>query len=161
MKFRIFFSLLILLAGSNIYAGNPGSVFDKVAFYNAISSESEDLINAQIAAIRASAFPEKEAYEGALLMKKAGVIKGSAKEKLNLFKAGRSKLEASIVKDNNNIEYRFLRLIIQEHAPKIVKYRGDIEQDSQLVRTNYKSLPPYLQQVITDYSKSSKVIKIG
>jgi hypothetical protein len=119
------------------------------------------MIDAQLSAVKNAPVAEKEAYEGALLMKKAGVIKGTAKEKLIFFKSGRSKLESAIAKNNNNIEYRFLRLIIQEHAPKIVKYRNDIEQDSRLIITNFKSLPQDLQQTIADYSKASKVLKIG
>ena len=65
----------------------------------------------------------------------------------------------SISKDAKNAEYRFLRIIIQEHAPKIVKYRNELEADSRLILDNYKNLPQFLQQVITDYSKKSKVLK--
>lgn len=161
MKFRISFCLLFLLTGTIIFAGKAQQVFDKPAFYNALSSENVNVINSQIDLLKGVSIAEKEAYEGALLMKKAGVIKGTAKEKLSLFKSGRSKLESSISKSTDNIEYRFLRLIIQEHAPKIVKYRDEIVQDSQLVKANFKNLPQYLQQVITDYSKSSKVLKNG
>ena len=160
MKFR-FFLCLLFLSSTVMVDGKNLQAFDKAAFYTALSSESVEVINAQILLVKGSSIEEKSAYEGALLMKKAGVIKGTAKEKLNLFKAGHSKLESAIAKDNNNIEYRFLRLIIQEHAPKIVKYRSQIETDSQLVRTNFRNLPPFLQQVITDYSKSSKALKIG
>jgi hypothetical protein len=158
MRSKVFFSFLFLL-GSFIGQGKSQQGFDKAAFYAAMSSENVDLINTQIAAVKGSSVPEKEAYEGALLMKKAGLNK-AAKEKLKLFKSGRSKLESSITKDNNNTEYRFLRLIIQEHAPKVVKYRNEVEQDSRLIRTNFKQLPQYLQQVIIDYSKTSKVLKI-
>lgn len=161
MKRSVIFFLLFLFTGTFIFAGNAQHGFDKSAFYNALSSENVDEINSQIVLLKGASIAEKDAYEGALLMKKAGVIKGTAKEKLSLFKSGRSKLESSISKNADNIEYRFLRLIIQEHAPKIVKYRDEIVQDSQLVKTNFKSLPQYLQQVITDYSKSSKVLKNG
>lgn len=149
------------MSGLFVHAGKTAIGFDKNDFYAALSSDNVDEINAQISVVKASAIAEKEAYEAALLMKKSGLIRGSAKEKMNLFKSGRSKLESSIAKDNNNIEYRFLRLIIQEHAPKIVKYRNDLETDSLLIRTNFKSLPPFLQQVIIDYSKRSKALKIS
>jgi len=159
MKFSIIFSLLFLLAGIIVQGEARINSIDKSAFYTAIASSNEELINAQLTTVKASSIAEKEAYEGALLMKKAGVIKGTAKEKLSLFKAGRTKLEAAIAKDKDNIEYRFLRLIIQENAPKIVKYKSEIEADSLLVRTNFKSLPQNLQTVITDYSKTSKALK--
>jgi hypothetical protein len=92
-------------------------------------------------------------------MKKAGMA-GKAKEKLSLFKSGRSKLESSISKDNTNTEYRFLRLLIQEHAPKVVKYRNKLEEDTQNIQANYKNLSPILQQVILDYCKKSTILKI-
>lgn len=161
MKYKIFFSLLFLFFGLFVHAGKTAMGFDKNDFYAALSSDNMNEINIQIAVVKAWDIAEKEAYEGALLMKKAGLIIGSAKEKLKLFKSGLSKLESSILKDNNNIEYRFLRLIIQEHAPKIVKYRNHLETDSQLIRTNFKSLPAFLQQVIIDYSKKSKALKIS
>ena len=115
-------------------------------------------INTQLNILKESSLDEKEAYEGTLLMKKSGLV-ANAKEKLSLFKTGRMKLEASISKDTKNAEYRFLRIIIQEHAPKIVKYRNELEADSRLILDNYKNLPQFLQQVINDYSKKSKVLK--
>ena len=160
MKWRIFFSLLLLLTGTIIHGKKATQAFDKPGYYAAMSSDKMDEINAQLVIIKGSSIAEKEAYEGALLMKKAGLV-NSAKEKLSLFKAGRSKLESSISKDVNNTEYRFLRVIIQEHAPRIAKYRNELVEDGKMVNTNFKSLPAFLQQVIIDYSKKSKVIKIS
>ena len=157
MKLR-FFLFLLFLSFTFIVHGKNLQGFDKAAFYAALSSETLDVVNKQIAAVKVSVIAEKEAYEGALLMKKAGLMT-SAKEKLSFFKSGRAKLESSIVKDSNNTEYRFLRVIIQEHAPRIVKYRSQLEEDSRLIHTNFKTLPQFLQQVINDYSKKSAVIK--
>ena len=140
----------------------PGSLlkkeFDKAGYYAVLSSEKIDEINLQLQSLKEMVKKEKDAYEGALLMKKSGLV-GNAKEKLSLFKNGRQKLESSIKKETRNIEYRFLRIIIQEHAPKVVKYRNELEEDSQLVISQYKNLPQFLQQVINDYSKKSKVLK--
>ena len=158
MKLSIFFSFLFFTSVVFVKANTTGQGFDKADFYAALASDKLEDINAQLTAVKGSSISEKEAYEGVLLMKKSGLV-SSAKEKLSLFKAGRTKLEASISKDNGNAEYRFLRLIIQEHAPKIVKYRNELEQDSQLIRTNLKNLPQFLQQVINDYSKKSKALK--
>ncbi|HMJ47969.1 MAG TPA: hypothetical protein VK498_11615 [Ferruginibacter sp.] len=158
MKYIFFNSLFLLYS-----LFSTGGIGDKIlqnSFYAALSSESMDNINAQLFILKGSALVDKEAYEGALLMKKAGLIKG-AKEKLDLFKAGRLKLESSISKNNSNIEYRFLRLIIQEHAPKILKYRSDIEPDSRLIRSNFNNLPTALQRLILDYSKRSKALKLS
>lgn len=133
--------------------------FDKSAFYDVMASDNLDKINAQLNVIKEITISEKGAYEGALLMKKAGLIT-KAKDKLSLFKSGRLKLETSLKKDNKNIEFYFLRLIIQEHAPKIVNYRTELENDSLLIRTNYKTLPQVVQQAIIEYSRKSKVLKL-
>ena len=155
---KMFFNLLFLLSICTVQGNYQKAGFDRSAFYNAMASDNLQEINTQLAIISTSSINEKEAYEGALLMKKAGLVT-KAKEKLSLFKAGRLKLEASIKKNSNNTEFVFLRLIIQEHAPKMVKYNADIEKDSLQIRANYKSLPFVVQQAISDYSKKSKVLK--
>ena len=155
---RIFLNLLLLFSVISVQASSQKAGFDKSAFYNAMASDNLQTINEQLEIIKNASFSEKEGYEGALLMKKAGLV-SKAKEKLSLFKAGRVKLEASIKKDNANTEFVFLRLIIQEHAPKMVKYSDDIEADCLQIKKNLKSLSPIVQKAINDYSKSSKVLK--
>jgi hypothetical protein len=130
--------------------------FDKNRYYGVIANDNIDAINIELEVIKNSSAVDKEAYEGALLMKKAGLVKGQ--ERLRLFKSGHLKLETSIKKDNNNAELRFLRVIIQEHAPKIVNYRGNLEKDTQVIQSSFKSLSPVVQRAIVDYSKKSKVI---
>ena len=117
-----------------------------------------DEVDAMLAEIEKSSLPEKEAYTGALTIRKAGLT-GNIKEKLNFFKKGRTQLEAAINSDEGNVEYHFLRLIIQENAPKIAKYRDDLKTDAALVKNSFKKLNPELQQVIKDYSKNSKFLK--
>ncbi len=158
MSLRVVFNLLLFFSFAVVQGKSQQQGFDRSALYTVIESGNKSDIDAQLSIVKGSLLPEKEAYEGTLLMKKAGLV-AKAKDKLNLFKSGRSKLESSISKDGNNTEYRFLRLIIQEHAPKIVKYRNDMEEDSKLIHTNFKSLSPFLQQQIIDYSKKSKVLK--
>jgi hypothetical protein len=152
----IFFLLLFVFG-----IGKPVSAqeFDKATFYKVLSADNETDIAAQLSVVQKSSVKEKTAYEGVLLMKKAGLLK-RPKDKLNTFKAGHAKLEPAIAADNGNVEYRFLRLLIQENAPKILGYRKELATDSQLINTNFNQLSPLLKQVITDYSKKSKVIKI-
>jgi hypothetical protein len=158
MSLRAVGNLLLLFFFANVQAKSQQKGFDKPAFYSALASANTADLDAQLRLVREAGFSEKEAYEGALLMKKAELA-GKAKDKLNFFKAGRLKLESSIFKNVDNIEYRFLRLIIQEHAPKIVKYRKELEEDSRMIRSNLKELPPTLQHIIIDYSKKSTVLK--
>ena len=158
MNIRIFLNLLLLFFFFNTKAHTKTGGFDKTAFYSAMATSDVNSINAQLSIVKTSSINEKEAYEGALLMKKAGLITKPA-EKLSLFKAGRLKLEAAIKKDKENAEFSFLRLIIQEHAPKIVEYRNNIDADVSTIRSNFKTLSPVVQQAINDYTKKSKVLK--
>ena len=100
--------------------------FEKAEFYKVMDSGDLTAINSQIEIVQGSSSPYKEGYEGALLMRKAGKVPVPA-QKLKFFKAGRIKLETAMLADNDNTEYHFLRLAIEEHAPKIVKYHFDIE----------------------------------
>jgi len=156
---KMFLNLLVLFSVITVKGNTQSNGFNRSAFYAAMSTNDVQVINTQLTIIRASAIDEKDAYEGALLMKKAGVI-SKAKEKLSLFKAGRIKLENAIKKEKENAEYNFLRLIIQEHAPKIVEYRSNLDADISIVRANYKKFPPEVQQAVIDYSKRSKLLRL-
>ena len=92
-------------------------------------------------------------------MKRAG-IGGNPISKLKLFKKGHKLLEAAIKEDPNNTEFRFLRLMIQENAPGILGYNVNEEKDSEFIRKEYKSLPEDLQKTISDYNRTSKVLKL-
>ena len=131
--------------------------FDKEEFYNAISAKNIVAVNKEINILKSISLKNKEAFEGTLLMKKAGLV-NNPREKLQLFKEGRKKLEAAISKEPDNVEFRFLRFIIQENTPRILNYKTNLEADKLMIVKNIKDLPIYLQQVITDYSKTSKLI---
>lgn len=159
MNVKVFFCLLLISSFAVVQGKSQNRNFDRSAFYNAIKYAKAEEIDAQIKIVKGSSIPEKEAYGGILLMKRSELL-AKAKDKLNMFKSGRSKLESSISKDKDNTEYRFLRLIIQEHAPMVVKYHNELEEDSILIKKNFTSLSPFLQQIIIDYCKYSKVLKI-
>ena len=131
--------------------------FDKTVFYQVMETKDSLKINQQLNLVQSSAFKEKQAYEGALLLKKAGVI-ASKKDKLAAFKLGKRKLESALEKDSSNTEYHFLRLMIQENAPKILGYHANLEKDNIYIRKNYKTLSAVLQQAILGYSKQSKTL---
>jgi hypothetical protein len=157
MKFT-FLVLLICLSPALLVSGKPlQSAFDRSELYAAMASNNMKDLDDALAALQQSNLPEKYAYEGALLMKKSGLLT-RAKDKLKLFKSGREKLEAAIRANGENVEYHFLRLMIQENAPNIVRYRNNIESDSQLVAAAYKKLHPEIRKAVRDYSKTSKVL---
>lgn len=91
-------------------------------------------------------------------MKKSGLVK-SAHQKLNLFKDGKKKLEKAISLEPDNGEYRFLRLMIQENCPPILKYNAQIPEDLKKIQISYKNFDPDLKTAVLNYSKKSKYLK--
>ena len=136
------------------------AVFDRQSYYKAMEADQLNLVNDQLTKLGSVSIPGKEAFEGALTMKKAG-LSTNPDRKLSLFKSGHKKLEAAIQTDSSNVEFRFLRLMIQEHAPGFLHYKGALYTDSEYIRRSYKTLSPELQQAIVDYSKKSKILKLG
>jgi hypothetical protein len=134
--------------------------FNRPAFYKAMQGNNKELVNAQLAELK-SLEPKnaQNAFLGSMIMKKAG-LGGSPPTKLHLFKEGHKMLEAAILEDPNNAEFRFLRLMIQENAPGVLGYKNNEEKDCEIIRKSYKSLPPDLQHVIADYNKKSKFLKL-
>ncbi|HLX93560.1 MAG TPA: hypothetical protein VKR32_17875 [Puia sp.] len=158
MKIKLFISLFVLTGFlKNSKAAHLQRNVDRVAFYSILKGQKVDDIDKEILVIEASSIDEKEAYKGALLMKKAGLVR-KPKEKLRLFKQGRIKLETELRNNGSNTEYHFLRLIIQEHAPEAIKYHAQLEEDADYIKKNYKNLLPAVQQVVIDYSKTSKIL---
>jgi hypothetical protein len=162
MKFhtkRIIGTIAILLLITVFFTDSfAQEKFEKAEFYKVMSTGDITAIDNEIVVVQSSTSPNKEGYEGALLMKKAGLVLIAAR-KLKYFKAGRIKMETALLNVPDNTEYHFLRLAIEEHAPKIVKYHNDIEADKMMVQKNYKSLSPVVQHAILDYCKNSKVLR--
>ncbi len=133
---------------------------DRATFYKAMKSGDLAAVNKELGVLAGLNFPEKDAFVGALTMKKAGFGALPGK-KLKLFKSGHKKLEAAILKDSTNAELRFLRLQIQENSPAFLGYKRDIEKDEAYIRKSYKNLPEVIQRAILDYSKESKTFKLA
>jgi hypothetical protein len=158
MKLSLLFTLFFILPCVNLQSEDLVQSFDRSAFYEVMASGKTEKINEELILLNSATISEKEAYEGTLLMRKSGLLKIPA-EKLKFFKEGRIKLETALLKDNNNGEYHFLRLTIQEHAPKIVRYHADIETDRQDIKKSFKNLLPVVQQAIINYSKNSQILR--
>jgi len=155
---RLIFFLSICFFGASLATAKPlQEKFDKAAFYSVMKSGDMAAIENEMELVKALPAKEQTGYEGALLMKKADLLK-RPKERLKYFKQGRIKLETALMNDDDNIEFHFLRLAIEEHAPRIVKYRADIPKDKELVIKNFKDLPPAVQHAILDYCSRSKVL---
>jgi hypothetical protein len=162
MKFLsgVSFLLLCIMGGGCLFAQEAAGTFKKTSFYSAMAGNSENALNEQLDLLKTVSISEKNAYEAALLMKKAGIA-GGARKKLNLFKEGQKKMETALQKDSANVEFRFLRLMIQEHAPGILGYKGELEKDKLYIKNNFKKMPPAAQEAALIYSKDSKILKLA
>jgi len=151
-----FISVILLLFISVKINAHPQK-FEKAEFYEVMKSGTLETITNELEAVKVAPEKERDGYEGALLMKKAGLLK-KAKDRLASFKQGRIKLETALLADPENTEFHFLRLAIEEHAPRIVKYHSDIEKDKAIVIKNFKSQSPAVRHAILDYCENSKVL---
>jgi hypothetical protein len=157
MNLRILFAFFFIPSGAILQGKNPLQNFDKPAFYAVMAGGKMKEIDKELILLNSVSIGEKDAYEGALMMRKSGLVKIPA-EKLRLFKKGRIKLETALLNDSSNCEFHFLRLTIQEHVPPVVKYRAELETDKQFIIKSFKNLLPVIQQVIIDYSKNSRIL---
>lgn len=157
MRRKLVFALIFFMITSLSEGKTIQQKFNKAEFYEVMKSPSLETVNNELEAIKDAPEKDREGYEGALLMKKAGLLK-KPKERLSFFKQGRIKLETAISADNENTEFHFLRLAIEEHAPKIVKYHSDIQKDKAIVINNFKNLSPAVRHAILDYCENSKVL---
>lgn len=147
----------VMLTSFQVLQKTFAAKIDRNTFYAAMRSKDINIVEDQLALLARDESPGRTAFEGALLMKKADLVKGPFK-KLQLFKKGRSLLEDALKKDAGDSELRFLRLMIQEHAPGIVNYKSHLEEDRSMIEADFNKLPKDLQQIILDYSKESKVL---
>ena len=157
MKIGLIFISFVLLSttgkGMREWQG-----FDKGGYYTVMASGNIAAVDSILSLLQQGTLKEREAYEGALLMRKAGLLR-RPKEKLSVFRSGARELETALAKDSSNGEYHFLRLIIQENAPGVVHYNKEVEKDSQYVYRSFRFLSPVVQKAILDYSKHSKKLR--
>jgi hypothetical protein len=131
------------------------STFSKSEYFKVLSGNDASSMTKLIGRLEdISSSPEQQAYLGTLKMKRSEQLK-TAKEKLALFKEGKGLLEKAIVASPKNVEYRFLRLMIQENAPKVLKYNTHIKEDAKLVSNGYQSLVSEVRTAVVNYAKQS------
>jgi len=131
MNYLISLSLLMTMAASSSI--NTLTVLpDRPTIYatlNAATTAEE--IDQQIESLPNEVPNLRTGYEGALLMRKAGLVSGPF-NKLATFRTGRARLEKALDNGKLNPELHFLRLIIQEHAPRILNYKGNLRATKPL-----------------------------
>ncbi|MBS1750467.1 MAG: hypothetical protein JST63_11225 [Bacteroidetes bacterium] len=153
--------MLVFVCITNIsYGQQQASAFDRATYYKAMEGNNSEAIKYQIDIIEKDDFKNKDAFSGALIMKSAGLMKVISK-KLKTFKTGKIKFETALGKDSNNAELRFLRLIIQENAPKMLGYNHDLNTDRDFIIAHFNTIPEYTRKVIRNYSKNSKILSVS
>jgi hypothetical protein len=132
-----------------------GFTVDRNEFYKILSGKTLPPIDNYILKLEKQKKTSKNnAYWGALTAKKANFEKG-APSKIKTFKAGINSLEQEISNYPNNVEYRFLRLSIQEHCPKILRYNKNIKEDALIISTNFSNQTSILKKIIKNYAQES------
>ncbi len=153
---RLFAVNLVFLI---FFSGFKTQEIGRKVYYKALSGGEEAPIDKMLEKLENEKASSKvNAYKGALIMKKAGYEKGVG-GKVKTFKKGAHLLEDEIKSNPSNTEFRFLRLTVQEHAPKILKYNKELDEDKQAVIAGYSKLDPDLKEVIADYVKDSEILK--
>ena len=126
-------------------------------FVGAASSKenSEQFINTT-SKITSSSKPSLMAYRGAALIIQ-GKYLPKLEDKKKSIKAGVALLDGAVSKDPQNIEIRSIRMGVQENTPKIVKYRGNIEEDKAFILKNYSEISSApLKVFVEGYIRNSK-----
>lgn len=132
MKFFALISLFALFLGVSVHLSEVRKVYPQAA-------DSEEMTKKLFYNLSFVTNREKAvliAYKGATstLMAKYAL---KVKEKKEFFKIGIELIEYAINREPGNIEIRFLRLSVQENAPKFLKYQGHIEEDKKFILDNY------------------------
>ena len=159
MLFRIAFAIIMGWASNSMaWQRDMNSAFNYDAYYHAFSTEDTILFNRQLEALVQYSGIKKDAFYGAILMKKSKSLP-TIRLKLDTFKDGRDLLENSIGKDPQNLEFRFLRLATQENAPGFLNYDNNKKEDALLIINSFGDLSTISRKYIREYAKVSGTLK--
>ena len=92
MNLKTVLTLFLIIPAFLLNAQEVSKALERTEFYNVFASKDVKAVDAQLDRLADFDFKEKEAFEGALLMKKAELVDGPG-NKLSLFKSGHEKLE--------------------------------------------------------------------
>ena len=96
--------------------------------------------------------PTSSGYYALAVMMQAKLY-GNPFTKLSYFNQGKKILEASILKDPQNVELRFLRFAVQTEIPSILLYFTEIDEDQSILDEYLKSNNDALCSRIQAYYK--------
>ncbi len=96
------------------------------------------------------------AYKGASITLKAR-YEENRETKKEMVSEGIQTLEKAVKSSPQNVEIRLVRLAIQEHSPKVLKYKMNIAEDKQMILSNFASENRAVKTLIKRYVGQSKV----
>ena len=140
-----------------LLATNTNETISKAKFYKALASNDK----IQIEELLSNLIKQKDTnlsqgYIATLKMSKSNFEK-NIQIKISLFKEGATLLDQLILEYPKQIEFKFLRCIIQEKAPKILKYNTNIQSDKKQILSEFKNQSKSLQIHIINYAKNSDI----
>lgn len=124
-------TLLFLVIGLNLFAADMREDFHKGMF-------SEDELNKIVSSKEYSNSILNIVYKGVCYTMLAD-YQFFPTSKLSYFNDGKALIEAAIKKEANNVELRYLRLLVQLNCPGFLGYGDDIEADLNYFNTNLHS----------------------
>lgn len=122
--------LVLLFVNSAIAQSNAAPVYQ--IYYLKARTNPEIAAFYQYCKQHATANPLDKGYLGTATAMYAACAENVI-EKFNFFNEGTSLLDQAVNQDPNNPELRFLRLSVQEKAPRMLNYNNNLEQDAQVI----------------------------
>ena len=95
--------------------------------------------------------PLLKAYKGAAFAMQAHHAK-KISDKKKFFVEGAENIEAAVAADSDNVEIRLVRLAIQENTPRIVRYKKNMDEDKQMILTNFAKQSKTVQDLVKHYA---------
>lgn len=150
--FLIILALFVSVLATSQDIGKIRSQYPEAVKSEEISSK----LNKELSNINSSSNPVLLAYKGSALTLKAKFVK-DRKDKREFFKEGASLIESAVKTDPQNIEIRYIRLSVQENAPKVLKYNKAIQEDKDFILKNYATISSKnLNDIIKNFILSSE-----
>lgn len=157
MRSRVRIVLYLFFLGAVLISATAVSL-DRQSYYAAISVDDEAVLKKERDKLmKLSDSDDKRAFLATIIMKESQFMP-TVKGKWDKFSLGKEALEKEIKANFSNAEYRFLRLLIQENAPKIVRYSANVQQDAQFIAKNLTALNAITKKTIQDYAKKSPAL---
>ncbi|MFT5165382.1 MAG: hypothetical protein ACI8P3_000607 [Saprospiraceae bacterium] len=138
---------ILLLLPFHFFEANCEVMFSVRSSYHKISSAQQ--LEQFIQDLKGIACEEAQPYLASAIMQKAEYA-FMPTSKLKYFNQGKKLLEKFIQANPNNLEARYVRVLVQSKAPSILGYKDNIKLDIEFIKShiNIADLPVDFQEII-------------